>query len=543
MSRIKTIIYCITVLILSTALPSQGGWFSWGTPTLVTIGENDYSAQDFKDWWANWEEEGMQFPETPDTFIEWNLLFKEAEKMKLYEAPAYRYKTRTFLKARTLMQLKSEEVDQKIKVTDDALWELYLDTYSPLYQLNIFFFKKEDTATDFTDTLSDKPLNDEEFASMAETKGGFYAKRIEWYRPVTINPGWLPILNKLEKGDLSPPVPWKEGFVVLRLQNKQEGTRDDMESIRESLRKKIWKKEETRLTIELLKNLRKQYQVKIDTDRLEQLDITVPDEELSDEPLIYTNHGNISEKIVVGKLKQLHQFRRKNGFSKDTSFQFKNQVVNGIIDQTLTSWEGVARGYETKPPFKAIYQFYCQHQMVKLLEARLFSADVVVSDEEIEDYYNTNIKFFSRPEVIRMVIVEGSEDGLNSLWLEVALGGDFRLLAQKRTGQDIPIRDLPVDHINKTVKEVLDKLTINEVSDVFSVDGHVTLVQLIERRPAQIQPLSDVRETIRTTLQTAKSQKLRSDYLEKLKKEYKVKVNDSVWQNLKKELGPVDENH
>lgn len=543
MSRIKTIICSITVFFFCTVLPAQSGWFSWGPPTLVTIGDDDYSTQNFKDWWANWQEEGMQFPETPTAFVEWNLLFKEAEKMKLYEAPAYRYKTRTFLKARTLMRLKSEEVDQKIQVTDDALWELYLDSYAPLYQLNIFFFKEEEGATDFKDTLSDKPLSDEEFAGMAETKGGYYAKRIEWYRPVTINPGWLPILNKLEKGDLSPPVPWKEGFVVLRLQDRQEGTREDMESIRESIHKKIWKKEETRLTIELLKNLREQYEVRIDTDRLEQLDITIPDDELSDEPLIYTSHGNISEKIVVGKLKQLHQFRRKNGFSEDTSFQFKNQVVNGIIDQTLTSWEGVARGYETRPPFKAIYQFYRQHQMVKLLEARLFATDMVISEEEIEAYYNANIKFFSRPEVIRMVIVEGSEDGLNSLWLEVALGGDFRLLAQKRTGQDIPIRDLPVDHINKTVKEVLDKLTVNEVSDVFSVDGHITLVQLIERKPAQIQPLSEVRESIRTTLQAAKSQKLRRDYLEKLKKEYKVKINDSVWQNLKEELEQVDENH
>ncbi len=541
MYRINSIILSTFFFFLLLAPPLHAGWFPWSSTALFTIDGEEYSPQDFKDWWQNWQEEGMQFPETPNTYIEWSLLFKEAEKMRLYEDPAYHQKALTFLKARTLMLLKAEEVDLKIKISDEDLWQRYLKDYAPQYQLSIYFFKDETDAQKFIDKLGSLPLDATEFTEKAKSVGGFYTERTEWYRPLTINPGWIPIINELKKGTMSPPTPWKNNFVVLRLQDKLEGNLDDLNSVRDYVFKAIWKDEETRLTIELLKRLREKYKVTINSERLKELDISLPIEEISDEPIITTSNGDISEKIVAVKLKQLHRFRRNNGFQQDTSFQFKNRVVNGIIDQTLTSWEGLARGYEKKPPFEAVYKFYCQHQMVKILEHKLFTTNATVTDEEIKEYYEKNAALFTQPEVIRMVIVEGSTAGLNSLWLEVALGGDFRLLARKATGHDIPVRDLPVDHINPKVKEVLDKLTVDEVSEVFTVDGHVTMVQLIERRPAQIKPLAEVRESIRTQLKAAKFKKLRQEYINKLKEQYTIEIDNSVWQKLKEELEQLNE--
>jgi len=252
--------------------------------------------------------------------------------------------------------------------------------------------------------------------------------------------------------------------------------------------------------------------------------------------LISTDNGNISEEIVLAKIRQVQHFRKKNGFKVESDLPFKTRVVNGIIDQTLTSWEALDRKYEERPPFKAVYQFYCQHRMIKLLEQKIFRSQAEVSDKEITAYYHNNTALFTRPEVIRMAIMEGSEPFLKSLWLEVALDGDFIALAEKRTGHAVPIREIPVNHLNPKVKEVIDTLTKNEVSRVFSVDDHVSLVQLIERKAAQVIPLSEVKDTIITTLYTAKIEKLRRDYLDKLRKEYVVKTNEDAWQKLRKEL-------
>ncbi len=540
MSRISKIIFISFALLLSAALPLHAGWFPWSSQTLVSIGDEDFSTDDFKSWWENWQEKDMLFPENPSLFVDWLLLFKEAERMKLYESPAYRQKALTFLKARTLMYLKAEEIDNKIQLSDDKLWKKYLKSYAPQYQLNIFFFNKQEIAQAFVDKLEQESLSNEAFATSHGREDGYFSQRNELYRPLAVNPGWLPILHKLEKGKTSPPVPYKADFVVLRLQDIVEGNRDDFEIVKKQVQEAVWKEEENRLTVALLTTLRQQYHVKIDDERLEQLDITTPDYTGTDAPLIFTDRGEISEKVVLAKIHQLQRFRRQNGFKVENNFQFKNQVVNGIIDQTLTSWEGLARNYEQEPPLEAIYKFYCQHRMTRILEERIFAPQAKVTEEEIKAYYQQNLFLYTQPEVIRMAIIEGSEKALNDLWLEVALGEDFMTLARKRTGGDVPIRDIPANHLHPQVKDVVNKLTKNEVSKAFTVDKHISLVQLIDRTPEQTMPLSEVKKEIEQSLYTAKMAALRQDYIAKLRMEYAVKINDTAWQNLKKEMEQDD---
>ena len=532
---------CFTLLLsISFSLPLQGAWFPWGSQTLVTIDGQEYSSEDIKSWWENWQEKDMTFPETPAPFVDWILLVNEAERMKLYESPEYRKKVLTFLKARTLMYLKGEEIDEKITISDDELWKQYLKSHAPQYQLNIFFFKEQETAQAFVDKLGQAGISNAEFASKHGREDGYYSQRSEWYRPVAINPGWLPILNELEEGKMSPPVPYKHDFVVLRLQDVVEGNKTDFAMMKKQLHEKVWKEKETKLTVDLLTRLREQYHVRIDSERLEQLDIETPDYTGSDEPLILTDQGNISEKIVLAKIRQVQRFRRQNGFMVENNFKFKNQVVNGIIDQTLTSWEALARKYEEKPPLEAIYTFYCQHRMTKALEQRIFIPQAVVTEEEIKAFYESNLALYTRPEIVRMAIVEGTETALNKLWLETALGADFMTIAQKRTGHEIPIRDIPANHLHPDVKAVVDKLSKNEVSKAFTVDNHVSVVQLIDRKGKEVMPLAEVKEEIKKSLFESKLATLRQNYLDKLRDEYTVKIDDTAWQNLRKEMEQDD---
>lgn len=541
MRKITSPILYTLILILLSSLPAQGAWWPWSPDTLVTIGDTKYSTEDFKVWWQNWQEPDMKVPDDPQEFIDWMLLFDEAERMNLYESPIYRRKVITFLKTRTLMLLKAEEIDKKIRISDDDLWQKYLTTYAPRYQLSIFFFKKQDVAQKFVDKFENKPVSNEDFEKNFGREDNYYSQRTEWYRPLAINPGWNPILATLKKGMMSQPVPWKSDFIVLRLQDKLEGSREDFDTVKTALQKVVWKDKEGQLTLKLLKKLRKKYNVIVNTERVKEIKMDATDASLSDTPLITTSKGDISEKIVLAKIRQLENFRIRNGFTQDTSFQFKNQVINGIIDQTLTSWEGLARKYEEKLPFKLTYQFYCQHRMIKLLEEQIFQGAVKVSKEEIEKYYQDNSALFTQPEVVRIALVQGTKEGLKALWLEAALGRDFVTLAEKSTGRDIPVQDIPINHLSPKLKEVLDKLTINEVSPVFTDKGHATLVQLIGRKAERSTPLVAVEQKIKTLLFDKKVKKLRQEYLDKLTQKYPVTIDETVWKNLKQELESLDE--
>lgn len=107
--------------------------FSWRNPELlVELNETTFVKQDFIDWWQIWKEEDTPFPDGPDDFIDWMLLAQEAKNMQLYDQPVYRNKVSIYLRVRSLMQLKQEEVDSRIsKPTREDLWPLYQEKYLP----------------------------------------------------------------------------------------------------------------------------------------------------------------------------------------------------------------------------------------------------------------------------------------------------------------------------------------------------------------------------------------------------------------------------
>ncbi|WP_456473384.1 peptidyl-prolyl cis-trans isomerase [Desulfolithobacter sp.] len=531
------LICCITLLMVISQ--SQAGWFR--DDTLVTIDREKYTTDDFRTWWENWREEDQQLPATPDPFIDWTLLYREAERMKLYEDPAYRQKVLTFLKARTLMMLKAEEVDRKIDVSDEAMWQRYQKQYAPMYQLNILFFHTREEAEKVIGKFENGVAADEEFSSLQIGKEGLVSLQTRWYRPVGVNPEWLEIIHTLKKGQFSSPVVWQKGFVVLRLQDKKEGSKEDFAQVRKSIRDVLWKEQESVRTRELLEKLRKKYKVTIDQEKLDGLDLNAPDESFGDDPVISTDRGSVTEKQFMAQVRRLQRFRQQNGFNQDSDFDFKKQVLNGIIDQTLTTWEGLARGYEKKDPLKGVYTFYCQHRLIKSLEERLFVPEARVTEEEIEEYYRDNIKEFTQPEIIKMAIVEGTQDSLTALWTEVAMGGDFMEVARERLGHPVPVREIPYNHLEPEVKAVVDKLTNGEVSPVFTVKDHVTMLQLVERKPARAMSLTRVKEHIRDKLYQKKLAAAREAFLARLRAQSTIEVNDKVWQKLREEMEATDE--
>jgi len=541
MSQIKSVtLYFFLILLLSVSFV-HAGWLPWGNSALVSVDGQEYSGDDFRVWWENLREKDMVLPETPDPFVDWILMFREAERMQLYQDQEYRKKVLTFLKARTLILLKAEEVDSKISISDQDLRVRYQRDFTPVFQVNLLFFSNREAADNLRQQFGGRPVDEEQFKDVASGQNGLLSIRTQAYRPGFIDPGWREILDRLEKGGMSQPMAWKKGFVVLRLQEKTEGSADDFELVRRQIRQSLWKERQADLTIRLLQELRRKYEVKVHQDRLQQLDITRSDDSFSNEPIVTTTHGLVSEKEFMIQVRRMQRFRRQNGFSEDNSETFKQRVVNGIIDQTLTSWEARARQYETKPPFKDTYTYYCRHRMIKALEGRIFLPQAEVRPGDIKDYYQQHIQEFTLPETIRMVIAEGSEQEMNGLWTEVAMGGDFMLLARKRLGLKLPVREIPADHLQKQVYEVVSRLSKGELSPVFTVDGHVTLVQLVERRPARVQPLDMVGSRIGEKLQKQRLATVREEFLIRLREQSTIQIDNDMWQQLKKEMEQLDE--
>jgi len=539
MRRLTCMIFCCFFVLLIQAVTSPTDLFSGSGDILVTIDDSKFTADDYRSWWSNWQEPEMNPPETPDPFIDWELLAREAERMKLYEDAEYRRKALIFLKARTLMLLKAEEVDSKINISEEELWQRYNEMYAPLYQLNILFFKNREDANNLLEKTGSGTISDEQLAAMGSGEGAAKVTT-DWYRKTSINPGWYDIIINLEKGKLSDPVVYGKGVVILRLQDTKEGDKDDFEALRNAIHDKLWKEKSEILTIELLRNLREKYHVRVDEERLEKLDINAPDDSFSDLPVVTMDLGTISEKDFMAQVRRMQNFRQRSGFPDDGAYRYKEQVLNGIIDQTLTTREALARGYENRPPFKEVYDFYCRNRMIKALEKRLFVPQAQVTPEEVKAYYEEHLEKYSQPEIVRIFMVEDSLDVMNALWIKVAMGGDFTTLAREQFNRNLQAQDIPVDHLEPEVYNQIRKLTKGELSPVFTVNDKAYLVQLIQRTPAQPKPLAQVGQQINDQLYTQRMDALRSEYLDRLRAGSSITVNNGVWQQLKKEMEQTD---
>jgi hypothetical protein len=146
--RFLTLVFAL-VLVTSNTLPAA--WL-WGEKPLCTIGGESYTAQDFKQWWKYFRDAGSRFPENPEAFIDWQLLVKEAKGMGLDQEPSFQHRIGLFLKARSLLLLKNEEIDAKLNLNPDQIKAYYEQEYCPQYLVESLYFHDaqlaEQTAAD-----------------------------------------------------------------------------------------------------------------------------------------------------------------------------------------------------------------------------------------------------------------------------------------------------------------------------------------------------------------------------------------------------------
>ena len=106
---------------------------------------------------------------------------------------------------------------------------------------------------------------------------------------------------------------------------------------------------------------------------------------------------------------------------------------------------------------------------------------------------------------------------------------------RKYYSRDIPVKSIPVDHLNSDMKKVVEKLAKGEVSPPFDVEGHSSMVKLMDRKVSSTKPLSEVREEIVELLREEEPARLRKNYVEQLLVRSDIEINEKAWKKLKKE--------
>ncbi len=524
------VLICL-MMVLSLFLTARAMSWPWADRVLVTINGQNYSADDFRHWWSNWKDKDSRLPQSPRPFVDWFLLVQEANRMELYTDPDYRHKVMTFLKSRALMMLKGEEVDSKVRITEDRLRAVYHHDYSPRRLLGIFYFRDKGEAERMCRKWTGKSYHD----TAQDRQKGISSER-RWLRPIALPATWKAALKGLEPGHVTDPFKWEKTYMCLSL-IEEKGPEDvDYRRVKGDIRQRLRKREETRLTAELVTRLREKYHVKVNKDLLDAIDPLHVPEGMMGRPLIITDKGNVSVGFFVRQVNREIKANRGLASSKKGIERIKTGLLEDMISQTLISWESLDRHYERRPPFKWVYRYYCQHRLIRSLEDRLFKPKIEVSSKDVKRYYLGHLQDFTRPGTVSLALVKADSKQIAGLWKEVSLGADLLKVARARSLDYVPVHNVPVNRLPLAIRKEIEQLSQGETSHPFKMDGEMAVLKLLRRSPARPFPLVTVREKIRRRLVDERLSALKADYLKRLRERSKIKVNHRIWRKLQSEL-------
>ncbi len=540
MRRFSPILILLVGLAFLPAKPAVA-WFFGSSDTLVSIDGTKYSSEDFKRWWKFWNDEDLPLPKTPDPYIDFLLLAREGERMGLDETPDFKRQTRVFLQARTLLMLKYDAVDSQIKISDADLKSHYEERYLPRWLAQRLEFSDEASARAAWGALEAKTSTVEDLLAKGPEEGGPVKVGENWLRPSGIDPGWVALFKKMAVGEVVNPEEHAGGPALYRLKEQKGGDDEDFAGLKEEIRRDFWKLREDQLSAKLLQDLYKKFEVKVDEERLEAIDINAADETFTDAIVISTSEQEISEKQFMAVVRKLMANRPTAAHAtreSDEAKKLKAETVNNILAQSLTNWEALDRHYEEKEPFKWEYQFNRAHRLTLALEEMLFLPEAKnVTEADIKKHYEENLERYSQPTVVRLYIADETQGPIDQVWSEVLVGKEFVKAMKAHFQQGVPLQEVPANHLDPDVKAVVDKLTVGETSKIFKAQDIRVMVHLVGRTPASPIPLERVAGTIRSKLVREKVNQERKDYLEELRSRSKIEVRKGQWQAIQKELG------
>ncbi|MCK5323117.1 MAG: hypothetical protein KAJ45_03180, partial [Desulfobulbaceae bacterium] len=64
----------LLILVITIAVNVDHEAGAWGNKKLVTINGIKYTTEDYKHWWDSFKTKDMEFPDSPQSFIDWHLL-------------------------------------------------------------------------------------------------------------------------------------------------------------------------------------------------------------------------------------------------------------------------------------------------------------------------------------------------------------------------------------------------------------------------------------------------------------------------------------
>lgn len=227
--------------------------------------------------------------------------------------------------------------------------------------------------------------------------------------------------------------------------------------------------------------------------------------------------------------------------------ELKEQFLDRWVDITLIAQEARNQKLDRDPAVQSKIEDIMNAVLAQEFLQRELEGEVDTTDDEIESYYKDHKDEFIDPESVkaRHILLKVPEGADKKAWEEaesrakdikerLKKGEDFAELAKKHS-DDPGSKDRGGDlgfftkgRMKPEFESVAFSLKQGEFSDPVKTNFGYHIIEVQEKKAANIKTLADVQAQIRQTLQTEKQQQLQSALIERLKAKYPVKVNKDL---------------
>ncbi|MGA1844611.1 MAG: peptidyl-prolyl cis-trans isomerase [bacterium] len=435
------------------------------------------------------------------------LFIQEAIRAGLDTDPHIEASVNAELKRQAIIHLHTEEIDNKVSVSDEEAWEEYsasLNTRKEeIEKLGQEFpldpNQRDQQAIHYVSSLRKRATIEVDPNYVFQGEG----KCDPNVPAATVNGTTIPCSSLSQAlTDCQEHCAWEHTlqWLIDRELLNQEGvrytpTRDSFEKAKGRIKRRLLKERQKEREEMYLEELRKTARITMESIDPNAL---VPGNSDPNRPVAHID----DEPISLGELIAYMESRNEGRNSPEEGNEGIDNGIQYLIDCRLVDREALTRGYEDLPDVQKTIRILRENILYKKFFEKILIPAIKLTDEEIEAYYKEHPDLFSTPVYVKVeeIRVEQEEDA-QRIWAELEAGADFDFLSRDPRVQRISGRHwAPVIHYPPAIRERLIQAGEEERFGPVSWEKGHSIFLVKRRRGGNLVPFEMARESVQKRL-------------------------------------------
>ena len=462
------------------------------------------------------------------------LLIQEARGMGLDELKEVKERVNVFARVALRDELIERHI-QGVKPDEKEAEKLYRESIKE-FKIKSILFDQEENAKKMEYLLKEGKNFDETLRKFLGDKTGKGSEEGNYLKNKDLLPEVAVAISKMEIGSISPVIRIPSGLTIFRLEEIRF-VEDPKE--KENARMEVLRQKQTKAKIKYIEGLKAKYS-KINEPLLKSLDFDSQDpgfdKLLKDKRAVAEIKGE--KPVTVGELAEFMKQQLYHGVERAVEAKRLNKkkdlILDEILDKRVLRKEALRLGLDKTESYKNKVKEYEDSMVFGTFIQKAIVPDIKLREEDLQAYYNSHIKEYTYPEMMKMVsLVFGKRDDAERAIANLRKGTNFQWMKENAEGQIgqgtkgvlnfdgslLTTKDLP-----EGVQKAVNGAKTGDFRLYESPENHYYVLYVQEVIPSKPQPYAEAREKIAKKIYNEKLTKAVEEYAGKLRAVSDVKI-------------------